>query len=587
MSQPSLPPQVRAALCRGRQAYLRRAYDQARVEDQQALSLAERLGSKHGQVRALRLLGLCTYRTGQVEESRDYLDRALSLAEEIGWHDEALLVCNHLGATLRKLGQLDRADQVFREALSRATPKEHLAARARLCGSYGAFLDDLGQAQAAAEHYARYEELLGMLDDPGRLANARGLMSRACRLRGDIATAEAKAREECLLGARTGQPLREGRGFKHLAQALAARGDAAGAERAFNSARQLLDGSGDVRTPIQLATALGSFYLDQGRIHDAHSQVQLALSHLDHLSDSEHEHRASVSLLAAQVGSAAGLHGEAFWHMANALESQIKRFEPISGSALREITEHRRQQIIDLAGELLHEAGVVDRDQAERKRIDELVDRLHGEAPKRPPPPAEAVEQWRSRVRAHARERWRRLLPDSFDHLADGSRSDLLLADMVSQGPVDDLPRSLFLMFATIERELRTRVIDPLRSGSGSQAEGSKLAKLLSNRQKGAPGLGTLVTVLRQHPGDLPPNDPLCRFRRLANSAPVVEALGVLRQDLTGVDGRHVDSPLKQRNAIAHGRLIALGRTDADAVRRVLTLGAKAVLMAVMSLVPS
>jgi hypothetical protein len=127
----------------------------------------------------------------------------------------------------------------------------------------------LGEAQAAAEHYARYEELLGLLDDPGRLANARGLVSRATRLRGDLATALAKAEDERRLGVQVKQPLREGRGWMHMAQAHAAAGDNPQAEHAFAEAAALLADGGDVRTPIEIATARGRFYLGIGRIHDA------------------------------------------------------------------------------------------------------------------------------------------------------------------------------------------------------------------------------------------------------------------------------------------------------------------------------
>ena len=434
MDAPDIPAEVMAALQRGRTAYTAGDYATAEGADREALSIAEQVGSAAGATRATRLLGLCAYRRGATERSAQLLEGARRSAQEMTWEAEELLVCNHLGATYRKLGRLEEADTVFREALRRADPRRYIEARARLSGSYGAFLDDLGDERAGAEYYARYEELLGLLDDPGRLANAHGLVSRAARMRGDVGLAEAKALEERRLGAQSGQRTREGRGWMHLAQASAASGRHDEADEAFRTADDLLTNPGDARAPIEIASARGRFLLDVGRLHDAYEQVGRARAALDALSGGEHEHRARVSLLAAEVAGQAGLHGEALWHLSNALEAQLHRFDPISDPRLLRFTAGRRRALADLAQHLLDEAGVVDRAPEERSRVEELGRRLTVDLPVAAPAAPEPVEQWRLRVRSEAERRWDRLLPGTFATLSPASRGDLVLADVFRRG---------------------------------------------------------------------------------------------------------------------------------------------------------
>lgn len=577
MDESDISAEVRAALARGALAYKAREYDVAEAADQEALALAVASVDRVGEARARRLLGLCAYRRGDSVASAARLEQARELALAIGWEEEDLLVCNHLGATLRKLGRLEDADAVFRDALRRADPRHHRIARARLLGSYGAFHDDLGDERAAAEYYARYDELLAQVDDPGRQANARGLVSRAARLRGDLDLAEAKALEERDLGARGGDRLREGRGWMHYGQALAARGDAQGADEALLQADAHLAAAGDARTPVDIAVARGRFYLEVGRLHDAHEQVERARRTVGALSAEEHEHRAKVSELAAGVAAEAGLHGEALWHIGDALESQLRRFEPISDPRLQRLTQGRRRHLATLARRAMAEAAAVDRAPGEVSRVAELVHRL-GEGPVLPDIPPTTVDAWRKRVRAEAERRWRRLLP--FSELAPAAQEDLVLCDVVSQGTVGDLGRGLLLLLGTIERELHERVLAPLRPRvAHSRRKASLLQSLLSQARPA--GLGTLIAALLQPPEGFAADDP----RVVAE--PFVGALGglaLLREPVVGLDGRALPSPVDVRNTVAHGRAWAHGRIDADAIRRVLTLGNAATLVQVMSL---
>lgn len=580
-ADPDFPEQVAAALARGRRAYAEGKFEEAEAADLEARDLAVQARCEHGEARALRFIGLCRYRRGHLAESEAALRAAMAKASSLQWLREELLAHNHLGATLRKAGRLDDADEIFRGALERADPATQLDARARLLGNYGAFLDDLGEEQAAGEYYARYEELTGLLKDPGRLANARGLVSRSARRRGDHRTALVKALDEVRLGEFARNPGRAGRGWLHVAQANAAIGDVVGAEQAFAEAEAIVVGQ-DVRTPIELAVARGRFLLAQHRIHEAHEQVERARRALSSLSAGEDEHRARVHELGADVASEAGLHGEALWYLGEAMEAHLRRFEPIKNLRLRDSTGKRRTQLIEFAGRLRREAGIVERDAEELERVDALVKRLGADAPAAPAPLHEPIAVWHRRVRDRAVERWERLIP-GFELLDDTTRGDLVLADVVSLGPVGDLSRSLLLLMSTIERELRDRVLDrlesPPRSAGGRR---SRLATLIG-RENYRPALGDIVEALVEPPFGFPATDPRMVVARAMPTADF-SSLGALTSEVADVQGVCIGKPIEQRNQIAHGHRHRLPRIGADAIRRVLTLGPRPVLATVAGL---
>ncbi len=578
MNELSLPESTSAALAKARTAYLAGDFAGAERANGEALVAAEAAGSAEGAVRARRYLGLCAYRRGENELSARLLEEVAVEAGGLRWADEELLVSNHLGATYRKLGRLDDADRVFREALLRADARHHLVARTRLLGSYGAFLDDLGDASAAGEQYARHEELLSLLDDPGRLANAHGLVSRAARERGDLPTAEAKAREEIRLGALAKLALREGRGWMHLAQALAAQGDADSAASAFAAADALLATAGDIRAPIGVACARARFFLGSGRLQASHEEVLRASGALGALGPTEHEHRARVSEVAAEVASAAGLHGEALWHMGNSLDSQLARFEPIADVRLRGLTRGRRDQLAILARRLLGEAGAVERGMDESERVEALLLRLGDFRPSRDAV-EESVSAWRTRVRREAEQRWSRLLPVGWGALPPGVREELVLSDVLSAGPVGDLSRGLFLLFTVVERVIRERLVQA--PGFVSSLKPSSALGKLARRTRPA-GLGEMLAAILDttEPGEA--SAIRSALRRNFGAATVLEALRALREPTKRVDGAPLLPPVQWRNEVAHGGRWDLTRLDGDAVRRGMTLGASAPIRALV-----
>lgn len=567
------PEPVAAAFSEARTAYGQRSFAVARAHDEEALRIARELGHPRGEVRATRFLGLCDYRRGALDGSEELLRQAREGAIALGWVEEELLACNHLGATLRKLGKLDEADALFRWAVTKASSEGLTEAHARLALNYGAFLDHLGDRDGADVQYVCAERLLESLDGTGRrLANARGLVSRGARLRGDAQTALEKALSERDLGRMAGDATRESRGWLHIAQAKAALGAADDdVEVAFDNAEEVLDGKADVRTPIDLAIARGRFLLDRGRLPEADARVVSARASLGGLSPGELEHPARVHQLAARVAVASGLHGEGLWHLSQAMEALLARFEPIADPRLASITRHRRRELAELAEEMLREAGAVERESGEEARVQALLARLDI-APGQASRPREWVDDWSRRVREEADRRWRALLPSVYPSLSRASQGDLVLSEVVYHGHVGDLPRSLLLLFVTLERELRERVFQPLGGRIGSRNQGSRLERLLRTRRH--LGLGDMLEALAEPSAGLPPRDARAEVERRVGAS-ALSTLARLRQKVISSDGVEIRTPLATRNAIAHGEswILSMPRTSVDAIKRAVAFG--------------
>jgi hypothetical protein len=196
------------------------------------------------------------------------------------------------------------------------------------------------------------------------------------------------------------------------------------------------------------------------------------------------------------------------------------------------------------------------------------------------------VDVWRTRIRNEAEVRWRRLLTEHFDHLPDPTRRDLILADVVSAGPVGDLSRSMLLLFTMIEREIRERLFDPLKALVGAPSRrtrgGSMLHRLLTQRRPC--GLGDMVDALLETPNGWPEDDARVHLERRLATSGQLDGLRVLREPVLDVEGTSLPVPTTWRNDVAHGRPWSASRAQGDAVRRVLTIGAAAPLRVVVGI---
>lgn len=558
----ALHPDVQSLLDQARHSYQAQEYARALDLDQQALDRALKVACRLGELRSRRFIGLCQYRLTRSEDSEATL-RALLPEADQGWPMEGLRARVHLGATLRKTGNPVEGLQVLEEALHQASAgpgagaaaSERLDLRARLLGSLGAALDDLGDERAAGEAYGRYHEALLVLDDPRRLSNASGLLSRSLRRRGEAAQALRWAHEALTFAHRAQDPTREANAWMYIAQARAELGQVDDALVALGESEAAVPPGRECRLDIRRLGARARIHLGAGALGSADQATSAALALLGTMESREHEVVGRVHELAAEVAGASGLHGEALHHLALALNAHVERFprRAVDESTERRLS-HRRDQLVDLATRLLTAQGEVGRGGDEVQRVKAAMDRLcevvSAPQTERPPSPDLDVRTWRTQIDCQARTRWKHLVGPASGEILN----DLVLVDVLAHGPVGDLPRSLLLLLVVLERELHHRLVSP--------SEGR------------TPSMGTITRDPSTWRSAIPPEQ----------HEALVGSLGALHVGLNDIQGKPLKAPIALRNDLAHGRLTALSRLQADGYRRCLTLGKHPTLRTVLGL---
>ncbi len=589
--------EVEAHLARGKEAYLRQDWTAALACNERALALAEESGDTSAEAVCQRFVGLSCYRAGgaaALARSEVYFRRALDLARQSDDKELRLAVSNHLGATLRDLGRHDEAYDLFREALRDAVGPALVGVRARLLGNLGALFDELDQRASADDCYARYEELLENVGDPRRLANARALAGRAALLRGDLDGAAWRFDDELKAGAVLDDRRRRCSAQKHRAELAIARlgrtvgGDPKDIERHSKEAEEALaaawaesDAGDDRKVRVRIAMRRAEFYRGRGRIAEAHAvlgEVSPMAEALDHpvLTPKLYQ-------LRARVCADAGLHGEALWYLERATGRRVEVIAGLKNDRVRGMAGAWVEQLRSLANELQAEAYLLPRDAAERETFDALFVRIEGilGADVRPLATSAAVDPWRwhDRLREQSQRRWALILGDAFGSLHPESQTDLVRSEITYHGAVDDLGRSAHLLAITLERELRERVLTPLRKVAEDNVHAFKpkgeWALLLKPTKE--PTLSTLLQVMElvSRPGAA----RACIDKVV--DGPTLDALASVAgaaRSIAPVSGAPF-SLVEVRNAVAHGRTAApLERVAVDAIKRALALDAPAML---------
>ncbi|MFO0577956.1 MAG: tetratricopeptide repeat protein [Polyangia bacterium] len=566
------------AVSQAHRMYREGRFAQALQLNIQALEEAKQRQDLPAQLEELRNVGLCTYRLHRYDESVSALQKARELAQRLGDKLKELLICNHLAATLREKGELLQAYQLFERALVESEAPPYRAARMRLLGNFGALLDELGQRHRADELYARYEELTTIEGDRNRQANARGLVARTAESRKDWVLAQRKYAEEAELASQSGNVLRVLAAELHQARITARLGQATKARHLF---AEVLRHCREVGHPRRLMDALERFAMflrGQRELPQAYALLTEALA----LCGEEARHpekRANILAGLAALCEDAGLHGEALEYLRESVEVRYKLYEPLRREAgIRELAQKRLDELAQKADVLLDEACKVVRTEEEQGQVLTLHNRLRGQEMSWPQLLAErdtrrrAAEHlwvWAERLRRESLQRWqKRLLPGCFERLSEQTQHELVKADVSYSSAVDDLSRSVQVLAAAIERELRLRVVEPYRPNE-------RLT------------LGQLVALLKDVLEDRRTGkhqelrDELVRRRdSLQPFAPIVHALlkplrlmrGALPLDSEG----RPHTLVSLRNAVAHGseqhRGLRIDRLVVDAVRRLLVL---------------
>jgi tetratricopeptide (TPR) repeat protein len=592
-----LPVAVRTLLVAAREAYRGADYSAAEEKNREALRAAEECDHAFGKILGQRYVGLCLYRRGQLEGSEAALRAGLELAREHGHVEQSLRISNHLGATLRRSGRVEHALSMFEDALLEAERTGHRVARAHLLGNLGALYSELGQLEAATDCYARYEDAFESLQVLHRLANARGLAGGAAMKRGDYATARRKFDDELRLGEQLNSPTRIVSALLHQAKLAATsnEGRRDAALRLFAEAAGKARELGERQRLVEVLVPYAELTRQVVPLRETHALLQEAEG--VELGGDQPELSARIRDARARLCRDAGLHGEALFHQSKAMQYRITIYRPLARPEVRRMAQARMEELSGFLNELIDEAGRVVRDEGEQEELIglvEQVDELRGKPVDRSIPiadrwrrrfdkPGEPLWHWLEKIREEAQRQWsERLLPTSFNQLDAATRSDLLRSTLVYHAAVDDLGRSAHLLALSIEREMRLRLLAPMRQMFCARPRASGHARSWAHRIAGKDhvGLSRMLDLAEELAAPIAgarhPDDFLRELQpRVSHCTAELAALARLKRPVAALDGTEVGF-VKVRNAVAHGTDRAAGpgpsRLQVDAIRRMLVL---------------
>jgi len=571
-----------------------------------------RVGCDIGEVLGLRFMGVCMYRLGRFKESHELLLQARDRATASKLYQQELYIANHLGATLRHLGHFEQAHETFRAALERIRLPRDLEAKARLLGSLGAFYDEIGYLQGADDCYARYEELVelivfsGRTEDLPRLANARAFAGRSALRRGDLETAKAKHDDEYRIALESDDQLRIRDAIFHRAKIqleLGLRTKRAchldEAAKGFEQADALFAKSNQPNRMADVLHHRGRLYEAQERWAEAYDAWRRAWKFS---CECKHLYRqAQSSLELARFCQRWGLHGESLYWFGQAARIRVKQYAPFAKSKrIVGLTQIRLAELHDVAKKVAEESRQVEREESESNEINKLVKEITGNTIQHLAQPSafQSVEDWHKRIRRESRERWEKLLSaERFARLNKLSQDDLVMADVLYHGVVDELPRAALLIAIVVERELRERLFVPLYRHYRS-SKGRKFRKVGTNtpptmwylnqyREDNIP-FGSALKIInevlegRAHYDEARfAQDQLRAWRtHLKEIRGLSEAIGSL------IGGAHRVYFADIRNEAAHGneRAAKLDRMTVDAMKRRLVLESPMILATILDL---
>jgi tetratricopeptide (TPR) repeat protein len=244
----------------------------------QALEMGERLGDV--EVQALVLASLGYYGNLSPEESLELLTKAVALAEGAGLLDTAALAHNNLGGHMMfrwadawsALYHFGRSAELMRR-VGRTVGQVHALAGAAIASQF------LGEFAEAEDAMARMRPLLKQLTEPGRAADRfafceirllghRGEWLEAVRLARAV-QADLRKRVSVFLPT-AGYLLAWVILESHSLGSVAMAGECAEAETALVEAIQRTDRPPCFYYGLEMRMVLGSLYVYQGRLEDAH-----------------------------------------------------------------------------------------------------------------------------------------------------------------------------------------------------------------------------------------------------------------------------------------------------------------------------
>ena len=216
-------------------------------------ALAEEMGDRYEQQRALGNIGLVALMRGNAGEARRAFEGVLGLAEELNQRDGQQIALGNLGNIAFSLGERAKAKALYERQKTISIDSGSAAGIIHACGALGVILMGEGSLDAAEKEFAEQERQSRRIGAADGLGNALGNRAVLAHRRGDRAGAEALFRQKLKLCRETGQTLGEQNALGNLAALAAEQGNW---ETALAWAEERLARAREIRAPRQHAEAL-------------------------------------------------------------------------------------------------------------------------------------------------------------------------------------------------------------------------------------------------------------------------------------------------------------------------------------------
>lgn len=216
-------------------------------------ALAEELGDRYEQQRALGNIGLVSLMRGETLCAKEAFERVLQLAEELNQRDGQQIALGNLGNIAVSLGDLEKAVAIFERQKTISMDSGNPAGIIHACGALGVLHMKNGELKAAEAEFAEQEKQSRLIGAADGLANALGNRANLAQACGDTESAESLYREKLKLCKESGQAMGEQNALGNLSALAALRGDWEGA---YDWAKQWTECTKKKRLFRQYAEAL-------------------------------------------------------------------------------------------------------------------------------------------------------------------------------------------------------------------------------------------------------------------------------------------------------------------------------------------
>jgi predicted ATPase/class 3 adenylate cyclase len=264
----------------GTVAFFQGDYTTARTYDEQALQHFQTLGDQQEIARTLDSIGSDISMGKDRAAAIDWYKHALAIYEQVGCHEGISLTLCNLGDNYRDCGMYGQALTVLEQGLELSRAVRSQWSEGFFLGCQGWLLLNLGAYEASAAAFAHALAVVQAIEDQSGVAWVMAGLSVLTRRQGRFAEAEKQAQQVIDLALVMGERTREGEGWLHQGDVLAAMGKFDEAQTCYASAQAAWEETEQTANVLEVLAAQAQLALRRGNIEEAYARVMTILETL-------------------------------------------------------------------------------------------------------------------------------------------------------------------------------------------------------------------------------------------------------------------------------------------------------------------